>query len=59
MFYFTRVPNDQYKCFEHDYPPVDTSATFYDFCKDNHGNSFKPTGPEEPAELRSCCECLE
>ena len=54
-----RVPEDPYKCYEHDNPPVDTSATFYDNCKDNHGNIYKPTKPEDPAQLKSCCECLE
>jgi len=53
------VPEDPYKCFEHDNPPVDTSATFQKYCKDNHGNIYKPTRPEDPAQLKSCCECLE
>merc|ERR1719312_2472014 len=53
------VPMDPYKCFEKDYPPVDTSATFYDYCKDIHGNLYKPTKPEDPAQQHSCCECLE
>merc|ERR1719312_362846 len=53
------VPMDPYKCFEKDYPPVDTSATFYDYCKDIHGNLYKPTKPDYPAQLTSCCECLE
>ena len=55
-----RVPEDPYKCFEYEYPPVDTSATFYDgYCKDNHGNIYKPSKPEDQAQLTSCCECLE
>ena len=54
-----RVPEDPFKCFEHDNPPVDTSATFYDNCKDNHGNIYKPIISEDPAQLTSCCECLE
>ena len=54
------VPEDPYKCFEHDNPPVDTSATFYDgYCKDNLGIKYKPIGPKDPAQLTSCCECLE
>ena len=60
IFYTFRVPEDPYKCFEHDNPPVDTSATFYDYCKDNHGNMFPPARrPEDPVQLKSCCDCLE
>jgi len=51
-------PEDPYKCFEYDSPPVDTSAIFNDYCKDNHGNIYKPTRPEDPAPVKSCCECL-
>ena len=56
---YFRVPEDPYKCFEHDYPPVDTSATFSNYCKDNHWNLYEPSKPEDPAQLNSCCECLE
>ena len=54
-----RIPENPYKCFEHDYPPVDTSVTFYNYCKDNLGNIYKPSKSEDQAQLTSCCECLE
>ena len=51
--------NNPYKCFEHDDPLVDTSIIFYDSCEDNHGYVYNPARPEDPAQLKSCYECLE
>ena len=54
-----RIPDNPYTCFEYDYPSVDTTTTFHDSCKDDNGYIYKPARPEDPAQVKSCCECLE
>ena len=58
---FIRIPQHYFNCFEWDEVPVDTRMSFHgEFCQDKMGNKYQVSKEyPDPAQLTSCCQCLE